>query len=174
MGAPQDHDARILESGGAAAAVIRHKGRILDRFQERVRSSVAAAARESPPLIIDTLPAFLTRLALALIPHSELSFASEYSNIASQHGNERAKLTGYSLTDVIREYQILRELIVDALRSDAGLSTCCRSCIDRSTKPWRRPLRPTSRCRLGFAICSPLPCRTTSAGHCRTPATTSS
>lgn len=122
MNAPQDHDAELLEAGGSPAAVIRHKDRILERFQTRVRAMLPGANAESPPMIIDTLPAFITRLALALAPDSGMAFASEYSNIAMQHGNERAKLTGYSLAEVIREYQFLREILVDTLRDEAKLS----------------------------------------------------
>ncbi len=94
----------------------------MERFRDRVRATLPAAMREAPPMIINTLPAFLTRLALALVPGSKLSFASEYSNIAVQHGSERAKLTGYSLGEVIHEYQILRELLVDALRDETKLT----------------------------------------------------
>lgn len=132
VSAPQDHDAELLTVGGAAAAVIRHKERIVVRFRDRVRESLPAAMREAPPMIINTLPAFLTRLAISLAPDSELSFATEYSNIAVQHGNERAKLTGYSLAEVIHEYQILREILVDALRDETNLSHAEWSVVHRS------------------------------------------
>lgn len=122
MTAPQDHDAELLRNGGPAAAIIRYKDFILDQFRTRVRAALAAARRESGPMIIDTLPAFLTRIALALTRQSGLDFASEYSNIAMQHGNERAKLTDYALGDVIREYQILRAVIVETLRPENTLT----------------------------------------------------
>jgi signal transduction histidine kinase len=122
VSSPQDHDNQLLAAGGLPAAVIRHNDGIVVRFRERVRDSLPAAMRESPPMIVNTLPAFLTRLAIALTPDSELSFATEYSNIAAQHGNERAKITGYSLGEVIREYQILREIIVDTLSGDTKLA----------------------------------------------------
>jgi signal transduction histidine kinase len=115
VAAPQDHDQALLEAGGAAAAVIREKPRILGAFDERVRERLQAARPERPPVIIDTLPAFLTRVALALTPGTGLAFASEYSNIASQHGIERARFTHYALGDLVHEYQLLREILVDAL-----------------------------------------------------------
>jgi signal transduction histidine kinase len=129
---PQDHDTELLATGGASAAVIRHKDALLEVFRERVQAALTGAAREPGPMIIDTLPAFITRLALALAPNSELSFASEYSNIAMQHGNERAKLTGYSLGEVIREYQILRELLVETLRADGVLTEADWNVVHRS------------------------------------------
>jgi signal transduction histidine kinase len=130
--APQDHDHVLLAAGGAPAAVIRGKEQILERFCDRVLHQLPAAVREQRPVIIDTLPGFLTRVALALSPESGLQFASDYSNIALQHGNERAKLTGYSLAEVVREYQILRELLVETLRDDASLKPADWAVIHRS------------------------------------------
>lgn len=116
--APQQHDAALLEAGGAAACIIRNKARIFDVFQQRVRQRLKAARLESTPMLIDTLPAFLTRLALALIPGAEREFASEYTNIAAQHGTERARFTHYSLADVIHEYRLLREILMETLVGD--------------------------------------------------------
>jgi signal transduction histidine kinase len=132
VSSPQDHDSALLAAGGTPAEVIRRKDGIVTRFRDRVRASLPAAMRESPPMIVNTLPAFLTRLAIALTPGSELSFATEYSNIAAQHGNERAKITGYSLGEVIREYQILREIIVDTLRDGAKLTPAEWHTVHRS------------------------------------------
>jgi signal transduction histidine kinase len=120
VAAPQDHDQALLEAGGAAAAVIRNKARILEIFADRVRGRLRAARPERPPIIIDTLPAFLTRVALALKPDVGLAFASEYSNIAAQHGIERAKFTHYALRDLIHEYQVLREILVEVLAADGA------------------------------------------------------
>jgi signal transduction histidine kinase len=132
MKSPQDHDEELLKAGGAPAAVIRHKDALLVQFRERVREKLPAAMREASPIIIDTLPAFVTRLALSLAPQSGLSFASEYSNIAMQHGNERAKLTGYSLGEVVREYQILRELLVATLATERELTAESWTVVHRS------------------------------------------
>jgi signal transduction histidine kinase len=115
VAAPQDHDQALLEAGGAAAAVIRYKQQILGAFEESVRERLLAARPQRPPMIIDTLPAFLTRVALSLLPGTGLSFASEYSNIATQHGMERARFTHYALRDLIHEYQVLREVLADTL-----------------------------------------------------------
>src|SRR5688572_27739913 len=122
METPQDHDDQLLAAGGAPAAVIRNKKHIFDEFLRRLRERVPHSRRESPPIILNTLPAFLTRLALAISPDSDISFASEYSNIALVHDNERAKLTNYSLAEVVHEYQILREVLVETLQLDASLT----------------------------------------------------
>jgi signal transduction histidine kinase len=122
MESPQDHDHQLLAAGGSPAALIRSKEDILAQFRRRLRERVPAAAQTSSPIIINTLPAFITRLALALTEGNDIEFASEYSNIALAHGNERAKLTNYSLTDLIQEYQILREILTGTLRSETGMT----------------------------------------------------
>jgi signal transduction histidine kinase len=122
MTSPQDHDLELLEGGGTAAALIRNKDRITQLFVERVRAMLEDSGQLNRPMTIDTLPLFLTSLALALSPSHSRSYASENSNIALQHGIERAKLTSYSLSQLIREYQILREILQQVLEKDAALS----------------------------------------------------
>jgi signal transduction histidine kinase len=122
METPQDHDGQVLAAGGSPAALIRKKEEIFTEYKRRLKERLPAARAETGPIIINTLPAFITRLALALTPANEIDFASEYSNLALAHGNERAKLTNYSLADVICEYQILREILVETLRESANLA----------------------------------------------------
>ena len=71
-------------------------------------------------MTINTLPAFLTQLAIALSPGSSAEFATEHSNTALLHGNERAKMTGYSLAQLINEYQILRKILCETLFAEAS------------------------------------------------------
>jgi signal transduction histidine kinase len=120
MTAPQDYDDALIAAGGPPAAVVRNKARILEVFCARVRDTLAGARASPLPVIVDTLPAFLTRLALAMSPDHREIYASQYSNIALQHGNERARFTSYSLKDVIKEYQFLREILVDVLEAEGA------------------------------------------------------
>jgi len=119
MNAPQDHDAELLAAGGVAAVIIRNKESILETFCRRVQESLESAKREPHAVLIDTLPAFITRVALALRGVHEVEYASKYSNLALAHGNERARFTTYSLADVLREYQHLREILMEVLRTQA-------------------------------------------------------
>ena len=82
MTAPQDHDGDLMEGGGTPAIIIRNKSRILDVFCERVQGALPGARASSHPVMIDTLPAFITRLALAMSPGHREIYASQYSNIA--------------------------------------------------------------------------------------------
>jgi signal transduction histidine kinase len=131
MNAPQDHDAELLAAGGLPAVLIRNKEKVLDQFCNRAQDSLESARREPHPVIIDTLPAFITRVALALRGVHEIEFASASSNIAMAHGNERARFTNYSLTELLKEYQFLREILMDTI-GPAGPSEQERKVLHRS------------------------------------------
>ena len=132
MKTPQDHDDALLAAGGPSGALIRNKERIIETFVARLRQRLKSPRAEPTPIIVNTLPAFITRLALALSPDNDIEFASEYSNIALAHGNERAKLTGYSLAELIYEYQILREILVATLSGETSFEASQWSVVHRS------------------------------------------
>jgi signal transduction histidine kinase len=129
---PQDHDPALSQAGGTPAVLIRNKERIARLFDQRVRAAVPAAQQHSEPMTIDTLPGFLTDIALALSCTDGRTFASQNSNIALQHGNERAKLTAYTLSEVIKEYQILREILIEILLAEATPSPAEWATLHRS------------------------------------------
>ena len=53
MTSPQDYDRALLETGGAAAAVIRSKDRITSLFVERVRAMIEDAGQLTRPMTIN-------------------------------------------------------------------------------------------------------------------------
>ena len=122
MTAPQDYDAELLAKGGVPAVLIQHKESILDQFCKRAQASIESARRTPHSEIIDTLPAFITRVAMAVRGLDQLDYASKSSNIALAHGNERARFTPYSLTDLLKEYQLFREILVEVLRAECAPS----------------------------------------------------
>jgi signal transduction histidine kinase len=132
MDVPQDHDGKLLEAGGTPAVIIRNKEKILERFCARAQSSLPGARRVSHPVLIDTLPGFITRLALALAPDSGKEFASQYTNMAQQHGNERARFSGYTLGEMVKEYQFIREILVDVVRAEGSPSDAEWGIVHRS------------------------------------------
>ena len=132
MSAPQDHDSALLRAGGLPAVVIRNKEKILERFCDRAQQLLPGARQEPHPVLVDTLPSFITRVALALAGSEYLEFASQYTNIPLQHGNERARFTSFSLAEMLKEYQFLREILVDLLHTEARLDMAQLKILHRS------------------------------------------
>ncbi|HET7755418.1 MAG TPA: sensor histidine kinase [Anaeromyxobacteraceae bacterium] len=105
----------IASRGRAAHRLDAQTERILRLWTDRVRAEISAAREESQPILIDTLPTFLSNLIDALSPDHPRQSAAEGSTVPSQHGSERVRLTGYRLADLIREYQLLRDVLFEVL-----------------------------------------------------------
>jgi len=116
----------------AADRLLAQKERLLERWVERLRQEIPAAADERHPILVDTIPLFLRYLAEALSPHHPRSNANEGSTLAEEHGGERVRVTRYRLEDVIREYQLLREVLFDVLGESGPLTESERHIITMS------------------------------------------
>lgn len=109
-------------SSGAAHQLLAQKDRLLRLWVERVRQAIPAAAGESHPILIDTMPMYLRFLAEALAHDHPRRSASEGTTIAEEHGGERFRLTHYRLNDLIREYQLLRDVLLEVLSEKQPLT----------------------------------------------------
>jgi signal transduction histidine kinase len=99
----------------ASHRLLARENQLLEEWTARVRAEIPAAARQPQPILSNTMPRFLRYLAEALSPQHPRQLASEGSTIAQEHGGERVRLTSYRLGDLIREYQLLRDLLLEQL-----------------------------------------------------------
>lgn len=97
-----------------------------------MRREVPAAAGESHPILIDTLPALLRHLAEALSPKHPRRTATEGSTVAEEHGSERVRITQFRLEDVIVEYKLLREVLFAVLEESEPLTSEERNTLNAS------------------------------------------
>ena len=113
-------------SGAQLSASVRLKAqreRILEFWLERVRQALPAAKAQHEPQLRDSLPEFLDLLALALSPEGLPPRSSDDLNDVSQdHGKQRSRFEGYSLQQLLREYQLLREVLFGVLEREAPLT----------------------------------------------------
>jgi PAS domain S-box-containing protein len=109
------------ESAATEASVLvadeleRSKDRILARWEGLVRRELCAAREISRPTLMDSLPEFIDQLAQSLRTQSSGAAHSTLIKIASEHAEDRAVHTHYTIEQVIREYELLRKIIFDAL-----------------------------------------------------------
>ena len=81
-----------------------------------MRETISKATVLAEPILVNTMPVVYSNIAEAVTPeHSRSSVGMLETTVASEHGNERARLTNYDLSTVITEYQILRSAIFDVL-----------------------------------------------------------
>ena len=116
----------------AADRLLASKERILTVWEERLRTNVSAARHEPSLVLIDTLPALLDQLAEALSPHHPRRTATAGSTTGHEHGGERVRLTQFRLEDIISEYRILRQVLVEVLDGSVELSGEERNTLNTS------------------------------------------
>ncbi|MFN7132941.1 MAG: sensor histidine kinase [Myxococcales bacterium] len=106
----------MSEGSPAASRLLARQSEILHRWEQKLRAIVPAAAEQPHPILINTMPELLRQLAEALSPDHPRRIATEGSSIAEEHGSERVRLTQYRLEDLITEYRLLREVVLEVLR----------------------------------------------------------
>ena len=95
----------------------RHAHAIIDRWCEVARDEQRAAQRAHHVILRDELPAFLDAIGRALKASGTPDSAPLRS--AKEHGDQRWD-NGWSLTDLVRDYQLLRLVILDFLEDNLG------------------------------------------------------
>src|SRR4051812_41158453 len=99
----------------ASDRLLAARERIMALWEQRIRAEIPAAAEEEHPILIDTLPAVLHQLAQALSPRPPRAEAPEGSSRAEEPGGERVRVPDSRLEDLLGEYKILREVLVEVL-----------------------------------------------------------
>ncbi|HVG60479.1 MAG TPA: ATP-binding protein [Hyalangium sp.] len=105
-------------SEGLADFLDAHSTDIMRRWQERVRESLSQRSLSSGELL-DSLPHFLAAVVAALRGRSALGATprSPADFVAEEHGAQRFRL-GVDISAVVREYAVLREVILELLQKD--------------------------------------------------------
>ena len=95
------------------AAIQRDVGVIIDRWARRAVEDQPSARRAHHADLLDHLPVFLWELGRALGEHGEAN-GYRHTRPAREHGDQRWD-AGWSLDEVVRDYQILRVVLVEYL-----------------------------------------------------------
>lgn len=88
---------------------------IIKLWSERVRRKIENAKNLQDPIIINTIPAYVNALAEFVSSDFQIDQLEESIDISEEHGGERARLSNYDPSDVIKEYQIFRMTLFDIL-----------------------------------------------------------
>jgi signal transduction histidine kinase/ActR/RegA family two-component response regulator len=94
----------------------RHVGPIIERWSRRAVQEQPNAQRVHHAVLVDHLHDFLWTLGHSLM-ESEASRNGQHCLPATEHGEQRWE-TGWSLAEVVRDYQILRLAILDFLEEN--------------------------------------------------------
>jgi len=97
--------------------LLRHAHAVVDRWCSLARDEQRAAQRAHHVVLRDELPEFLELVGRALRQSGEPGPAPQKA--AKEHGTQRWD-SGWSLTELVRDYQLLRLVVVDFLEENLG------------------------------------------------------
>lgn len=101
-----------------ALQLLRARETVLTSWANAAQLLIPPARMLYEPLLIDTLPAFFDNLLQSLSPAYPRGTPDRGNNIAAVHGDERARLTRYAPGDVVREYQLFRNVLLAVCVAD--------------------------------------------------------
>lgn len=125
-------------SNSASVRLQQNVKRIMQLWEERARDEVAASVHQDSLVLQDSLPQYLNQLVDELSTKIKRTPARiktdkvESDRIGKQHGRERAGYADYSMSQLIFEYHILRQVIFQVLEEEALLEVRERDIIINS------------------------------------------
>ncbi|AZZ37087.1 hypothetical protein CIK05_09875 [Bdellovibrio sp. qaytius] len=119
-----------LPSADAAKRILHSKNEIIERWEKLVRSEFTEAEHEEKPQLIDSLPSFLDHLIdiLAKGEISEKDF-QKVQKVSEEHAEDRVESTEFTIGHIVREYHLLRKVILETLENDTTLDRVPRELI---------------------------------------------
>ena len=109
--------------------------KIMGIWEKRAREEVGASTRHNSLVLQDSLPLYLNQLVdelsnrIVRTPARITADEVESTRIGKLHGHERAGYADYSMTELIFEYQLLRQVIFQVLEEEAPLGVQDRDII---------------------------------------------
>ena len=109
--------------------------KIMGMWEKRARDEVGASTHQNSLVLQDSLPLYLNQLVDELSNRIVRTSARitadevESTRIGKLHGHERAGYADYSMTQLIFEYQLLRQVIFQVLEEEAPLEVRDRDII---------------------------------------------
>lgn len=109
--------------------------KIMSRWETRAKGEIQAATNQDSLLLRNALPEQLSQIADALsttMDHNEIRVKwdrDEASRIGKLHGFDRASQPSYTIDQLIFEFHILREVIVEVMEEELPLSSIEREII---------------------------------------------
>lgn len=114
---------KTLNRYEAAKLLARLKEEVLKKWEVLCREKIPAAKGESHLALLDSLPQFLDQLVDTLTNSEPKVQAKKEIEAAVEHAEDRAEKPEYSLDQVIGEFCILRNVIIENLVSEGQLDS---------------------------------------------------
>jgi signal transduction histidine kinase len=107
--------------------LLHRKETILRRWAELARAQLPAAKEQSKPALYNALPDFIDQIVTSLSPFSP--FQTLAAEAGREHGEQRANLSTYSLKQIMEEYIVLRDTMIEELERTSPIPEKAREII---------------------------------------------
>ena len=107
------------------------KDPILEIWKARIREEVHAAKDKTKRALEDHIPELLDQMIITLRDGVQSGCTNEQNDLSEQHGRQRAMIGGYTREEVLEEYRIAREIIIEELNARMALSGHCQCLLNR-------------------------------------------
>ncbi|MEG4417596.1 HAMP domain-containing sensor histidine kinase [Microcoleus sp. LAD1_D5] len=122
-------------SNQASDRLKQNSEKIMGMWEKRAREEVGASTHQNSLVLQDSLPLYLNQLVdelsnrIVRTPARITADEVESTRIGKLHGHERAGYADYSMTNLIFEYHLLRQVIFQVLEEEAPLGVEDRDII---------------------------------------------
>ncbi|MBD2010111.1 HAMP domain-containing histidine kinase [Microcoleus vaginatus ZQ-A3] len=122
-------------SNEASDRLKQNSEKIMRMWEKRARDEISASTHHNSLVLQDSLPLYLNQLVdqlshrIVRTPARITADKVESTRIGKLHGNERAGYADYSMTHLIFEYRLLRQVIFQVLEEEAPLGVEDRDII---------------------------------------------
>jgi signal transduction histidine kinase len=99
----------------------RQKSEIISEWEKRSRAQVCFPGDSTTEIICCDTEVFLDEMAISL-KNLAPELNEKQREIVLRHGKERSKLEGFTLNDLLREYGILRQVLIEFLHAPFEMS----------------------------------------------------
>lgn len=113
-----EQQSEIRELTTASRRMLALREAVFAHWERMVCGALDEARKLSHPILVDTLPRFYDDIARSLTPAYPRASGVDGNTTAAEHGNERARMTGYDHQALIVEYQLLRRAILEVLDAE--------------------------------------------------------
>lgn len=94
----------------------KQKNNILTEWEKRCRSQIQFAADSSQQILCCDTEAFLDEMAINL-KNLDPKLSDREKEVVIRHSKERARMQGFTLNDLLREFGILRQVLIEFLHA---------------------------------------------------------
>lgn len=108
------------------------KDEIKSLWESRIRSAIPSSEGQTSIALRNTLSVFLDELIFILKQDHPLTEDLIHKGMAKIHGGERAKFSGYFLPQVLKEFSLLREVLVETLHRKELLTYEVHFVVDKA------------------------------------------